>query len=219
MKTVRITSLAVATATMAALGMAQGSAGHAVAKTLPATPVTAADLPTKADMKHVNDATNYSAGAVRKGDIPRAQMACATFGWAKFKPNTVLNRQYTARGPVRAQASVASFSTHAKAVAAAKSMGGQFKGCAARIVAANPDITHDYEEYRRTVVLPTGQTAYLWTLNARDGEAGRRFIVTSGVVATGTHVELVQFNFGSTNGSLDTRNIQQVMASAVKTLA
>ncbi|GAA1394781.1 hypothetical protein [Luteococcus peritonei] len=199
-------------------GKATGSAS-ASRSTEAATPVSRANLPTGQDLVFGDQV--FTPGETYQGDGQAPVAACQTMGWESFKPNTIWTREYAdAQGNMTGGASIASFASHAQAVAAMEKMGAGLTGCGKRMTTQNPDLLTNFTEKATPLTFPGGRTARTVTLNLTDGETGTKFAVSTGVVATGTHVAIISIrSIDNPPATADSRAIEDTLARSLVRLA
>lgn len=212
---------AVTAALVATSAMATAVAPSAQA-TRPATKVTVADLPRTSDL--VLGSVRFSVIDRGRGEGEYPVSACQTTSWHKLGANATFVGSYQARagrgassGIVgSAESTVASFRTHARAVAAGKKMAAGFTGCVARVQKGEAKGTHVTGSVRR-VTLPSGQVATVSVVNtvSRTGIG----VELAGVVVTGTHAEIVAIHLAEEDEVYGTAPIKNTLARSVRTLA
>lgn len=143
---------------------------------------------------------------------------CQSGNWSASKPNASFKRTLqTADESAHAAASIASFSSHKAALAAADKMAAGFTNCGPRLKAGNPHLVHSVSKTRK-VVLPTGQVATLVSLNQTDGESSTSWVQEGAIVVTGTHAEIISVSSG-TQAPYDDAEVLAAVKQSVKTLA
>lgn len=207
------------TTTMSKTTATSSSGTSTQGTTTKATPVTQANLPRHHDIRLDTANLGLSTVDTYPGDGQAPISPCMQFGWSKSKPNTIITREYKAGEKGKwAAASVASYATHAQAVAAAEAMGASLQQCGPRMVASNPDLLVKTDEKFRKLTLASGEPAQVVAVNATDGETGLHLFVTTGVTVTGTHVELVTMTLSGMQAPYDTRPMVETLNRTVKTL-
>lgn len=213
--------IATALVTMAAGTLITAVPAHGLtpARHLPATRVTTADLPTSTDLRFPGIA--FHAAGTGRGEGQAPTSVCQTRGWVASRPTASFVRDYVAyanRSNVgTATASIASFSTHAQALAAARNVAAGFTGCNARFLRTQPRGTEVHSQLR-TVTLAGGQKATVFSLNSQaPGQEAQ--LEEAGVVVTGTHTEIVAIHLSEMQALYGTDEITNTLNRSVRTLA
>lgn len=210
-------SLAVA-ATLAATAGMTAVAPTTEARTLPATRVTAADLPRTADL--VFPGVRFHADFRVAGEAQSPVSSCQTRTWSSLGANRTFAGGWSViagRSNVgTVDATVASFKTHAAAVKAANTMAASFTGCRTRFLKTQPKGAQAVS-YLRKVTLPGGKPATLYALNSSSRWGTQ--LEEAGVTVTGTHAEIVAIHLSGVQAVFKTDEIRATMTRSVKTLA
>lgn len=207
--------------TMAAGTLITAAPAHALPATnhQPATRVTTADLPTATDLRFPGIV--FHAGGTDRGEGQAPTSVCQTRTWAASHPTASFVRDYSAvanRSTVgSATASIASFRTHAQALAAARNVASGFTGCSARFLATQPRGTEVHSSLR-TITLTGGQKATVFSLNSQ-APGQDAMLEEAGVVVTGTHAEIVATHLDHMQALFGTTEITTTLAHGVRTLA
>ena len=99
-------------------------------------------------------------------------------------------------------------------------MADGFAGCGRRMVAQNPDLLTSFTEKVVPLTFPNGHPGHAVTLNLTDGETGTRSAVSTGVVATGTHVAIISIrSTDNPRAAADSRPIEDTLARSLVPLA
>lgn len=213
-KPITLAISAVAAASVGLTGFATTHADAATSRavhTTPATKVTRANLPAASSIR-LDDRTMVTRSSFAgPGQAPIAP--CQMQSWQVFKPNASFSRLYVAKGrpAARAGVQVASFSSHAAAVKAADAMDRSLR-CRSQAAAVDMVVGASVQDRTRTIRLSGGQTVHLhYTSYALLGD---EYITRedTAVFATGTHVALVNLNYG-TQDSDDAQLVRTVKAS------
>lgn len=200
-------------------GSPSASGATTAPSSLEATPVTSKNLPAATDLVFGDQA--YTVAETYRGDGQAPVAACQTMGWQDAGPNAVWTRTYNGKdGRFAGGTSVASFASHADAVAAMERMADGFAGCGRRMVAQNPDLLTSFTEKVVPLTFPNGHPGHAVTLNLTDGETGTRSAVSTGVVATGTHVAIISIrSTDNPRAAADSRPIEDTLARSLVPLA
>lgn len=203
MNTLRTAAVALAATATATVGC-MTSALPAHAATLPATKVTAANLPTVKQVPYLSGATTTW---TYPGDGQGVQNICQTTGLGSYHPNAQFSRDINARN-TQVGASVASFPTHARAVQVADAFNKSLR-CTANAQAQGA-LKNSASTSTRTVTLAGGVTVHLNYLTYATKGAEYTSETDVAVFAVGTHVEMLSAQYGTQE------NIQSYLLKSVQ---
>lgn len=165
------------------------TSSEATTSSAPATPVTEANLPSAQQIKYLK--ATFTVQSSGKGEGQATIFRCQTTNWEQLGANATFARNFVSGDPNseggRADVTIASFDSHDQAVAAAKKMTAAFATCGKDPKAMG---VADAVPVRKSVTLPTGQSAELLSVDLRhdNGETSNE---QTGVVVTGTHAQLL----------------------------
>lgn len=215
-------SIALVAATTAIVGgsaLGLTSAQAAPAKHLPATPVTAANLPSAQQFRgDGNRVIGLHTVKTTKGEAKGTVVGCQTSTLTDYGARVSYTRTYARGSRITAAAAIGSYGSHYDADIAARATAYDLNTCNEMLTERRPEMVVD-RQLHADVKLPTGQLAHLYELDVHDSTTGTTYVMQSGVVATGTHVEVLGMTFTDPQSMMDLGNVKATMASTVRTLA